>query len=302
MSKHLTVSKGRNRFSSYRFKQALAAHLFVLPAVLFFLVWYIYPMFRGIWISFHDWNIVTPPSWVGLKNFQTLAYDQDFWASVGKTAYYALSMPLKVVLALGLALIMNTRIPLRGFYRTVYFIPVVTSDLATALIWKWIYDPHFGLIAGFTRPFGVEPIPWLTSTRWAMPAIIIYGVWYGLGYVMVLFLAGLQGIAPEYYEAASIDGAGSWQQFRHITLPLLRPILLFVLITSTIAAVQVFAPAYAMTRGGPVGATRVIGLLIYQTGFEYLKMGYATTMALVMFVIMALAALIQRRLVGYHDV
>jgi multiple sugar transport system permease protein len=135
-----------------------------------------------------------------------------------------------------------------------------------------------------------------------MPAIILYGIWYGLGYVMVLFLAGLQGIAPDYYEAASIDGAGGWQKFRYITLPLLRPILLFVLITSTIAAVQVFAPAYAMTRGGPVGATRVIGLLIYQTGFEYLKMGYATTMALVMFVIMTVAAVIQRRLVGQHDV
>lgn len=290
-----------SRFASYTFRRALAAHLFVLPAILFFLVWYIYPMLRGIWITFHEWNIVTPPQWVGLKNFETLARDEEFWSSVGKTGYYALSMPLKVVLALILALIMNAKIPLRGFYRTVYFIPVVTSDLATALIWKWIYDPHFGLIAGVTRPLGFAPIPWLTSSTWAMPAIILYAIWFGMGYIMVLFLAGLQGIAPEYYEAASIDGASDWQQFWSITLPLLRPILLFVLITSMINAAQVFTPAYAMTRGGPAGATRVVGLLIYQTGFEYLKMGYAATMALVMFIILAVAALVQRRLVGQSD-
>lgn len=287
--------------TAYRYRQAIAAHLFVLPALLFFLVWYIYPMLRGIWITFHEWNIVTPPTWIGLKNYTTLAADEDFRSALGKTAYYALSMPLKVSLALLLALVMNAKIPFRGFFRTLYFIPVVTSDLATALIWKWIYDPYFGLIAGFTRPLGVEPIPWLTSSTYAMPAIIIYGVWGGLGYSMVLFLAGLQGIAPDYYEAASIDGAGRWQQFRYITLPLLRPMLLFILITSTIAAAQVFTPAYAMTRGGPAGATRVVGLLIYQTGFEYLKMGYAATMALIMFFIMALAAVIQRRLVGQHD-
>lgn len=287
----------KTQFSSYVTQKALAAHLFVLPAVLFFLVWYIYPMLRGIWITLYAWNIVTPPLWVGWQNYQTLVQDEEFWASVGKTAYYALSMPLKVLLAL----VMNARIPLRGLFRTLYFIPVVTSDLATALIWKWVYDPHFGLLAGIMRPLGLEPIPWLTSTTWAMPAIILYGVWGGLGYIMVLFLAGLQGIPPELYEAASMDGADGWRRFRHITLPLLRPILLFILITSTITAAQVFTPAYAMTRGGPVGATRVVGLLIYQTGFEYLKMGYATTMALFMFLIMGAAALIQRRVVGQHD-
>jgi ABC-type sugar transport system permease subunit len=196
---------------------------------------------------------------------------------------------------------MNSKLPFRSFFRTAYFIPVVTSGLATALIWKYIYDPHFGLIQGITRPLGLGAIPWLTSTTWAMPAIMIYGIWGGLGYVMVLFLAGLQGIPRDYYEAASIDGAGAWTQFRYVTLPLLRPVLLFILITQTIAAAQVFTPAYAMKRGGPVGATRVVSLLIYQTGFEYLKMGYAAAMAVVMFVIMSVAAMIQMRLVGRHD-
>ena len=286
---------------SYSAHKKLAAVLFVSPAVLFFLVWYIYPIGRGIWISLHEWNIVTPATFVGLRNFEQLFRDQDFFRALGRTGYYMLSMPIAVLLALILALIMNSKLPFRGFFRTVYFIPVVTSGLATSLIWKYIYDPHFGLIQGFTRPLGLGAIPWLTSTTWAMPAIMIYGIWGGLGYVMVLFLAGLQGIPQEYYEAASIDGAGGWQKFRHITLPLLRPVLLFILITQTIAAAQVFTPAYAMTRGGPVAATRVVSLLIYQTGFEYLKMGYAAAMAVVMFVIMGLAALIQMRVVGRHD-
>lgn len=288
--------------TSYKFKKALVAHLFVLPAVIFFLVWYIYPIFYGIWISFQDWNIVTPPTWAGLKNYATLLKDEDFFASLGRTGYYMLSMPISVILSLILALIMNSKLPLRGFFRTVYFMPVVTSGLATSLIWKWVYDPHFGLLQAITRPLGLGSIPWLTSTTWAMPAIMIYGVWGGLGYVMVLFLAGLQGIPQEYYGAASIDGASPWQQFRYITMPLLRPVLLFILITQTIASAQVFTPAYAMTRGGPVSATRVVSLLIYQTGFEYLKMGYASAMAVVMFAIMGIAAVIQMKLVGRHEV
>lgn len=284
--------------ATYNGRRALAAHLFVLPAIVFFLVWYVYPIGRAVWISFHDWNILTPPVWAGLDNFRKLAGDRDFFASLGRTGYYMLSMPITVVVALLLALVMNSKLPAKGFFRTVYFMPVVTSGLATSLIWKWVYDPHFGLIAGITRPLGLGAIPFLTSTQWAMPAIMIYGIWGGLGYVMVLFLAGLQGIVPDMYEAAAIDGADGRRQFRYITLPLLRPVLLFVLITQTIGAAQVFTPAYAMTRGGPVAATRVVSLLIYQTGFEYLKMGYASAMALVMFVIMGIAAIIQLRLVG----
>ncbi|MHB0875793.1 MAG: carbohydrate ABC transporter permease [Anaerolineae bacterium] len=284
--------------ASYNTRKAITAHLFVLPAVIFFLIWYVYPIGRGVWISFHDWNILTPPVWTGLSNFQDLAHDRDFFASLLKTGYYMLSMPVTVGLALLLALVMNSKLPAKGFFRTVYFMPVVTSGLATSLIWKWVYDPHFGLVAGITRPLGLGAIPFLSSPDWAMPAIMIYGIWGGLGYVMVLFLAGLQSIQPELYEAASIDGAGDRHRFRYITLPLLRPVLLFVLITQTIAAAQVFTPAYAMTRGGPVGATRVVSLLIYQTGFEYLKMGYASAMALVMFAIMGIAAVVQLRLVG----
>jgi ABC-type sugar transport system permease subunit len=288
----------RRAHLSFGARKALAAHLFVLPAVVFFLIWYIYPIGKAVWISFHNWNIMRPPVWAGLQNYQLLIQDKDFLTSLGKTGYYMVGMPVTVSLALLLALIMNSRLPARGFFRTIYFLPVVTSSLVTSLVWKWVYDPHFGLIAGVTRRLGLGAIPWLTSTDWAMPALIIYGVWGGLGYVMVLFLAGLQSIPPEYYEASGIDGAGKWQQFRYVTLPLLRPVLLFVLITQMIGAAQMFTPAYAMTRGGPVGATRVVSLLIYQTGFEYLKMGYASTMALAMFVIMIVAAILQMRLVG----
>lgn len=291
-----------NSLKSPRFRRALTAHIFVLPAVIFFLIWYIYPIGYGIWISFHEWNIVTPPKFIGLENFVKLAGDEDFFKSLGRTGYYMLSMPVAVIFALLLALIMNSKLPMKGLFRTIYFMPVVTSGLATALVWKWIYDPHFGLIASITRSMGLPSIPFLTSTTWAMPAVMIYGIWGGLGYIMMLFLAGLQGISKEYYEAASIDGAGFWQQFYYLTLPLLRPVLLFVLITQTLAAAQVFTPAYAMTGGGPVGATRVVSLYIYQTGFVYLKMGYASTMALFMFLVMGAAALIQIKLVGRHDV
>lgn len=283
---------------SFSSQKAVAAHLFVLPAIVFFLVWYVYPLGSAVWMSLNKWDIVTPPVWVGLSNFQNLFHDRHFFKALGLTGYYMVSMPIVIVLSLILALIMNSRIPLKGLFRTLYFLPVVTSSLVTSIVWKLIYDRHFGPIAGAMRLLGLEPIPWLSSTKWAMPAIIIYGIWGSLGSVMILFLAGLQGISPEFYEAAAIDGASKSQQFFHITMPLLRPVLLFVLITQMIGAAQVFTPAYVMTRGGPIGATRVLGLLIYQTGFEYFKMGYASAMALLLFVIMLVAAWAQLRVLG----
>jgi multiple sugar transport system permease protein len=291
-------TSGGRRVLSFGAKKAIAAHLFVLPAIAFFLVWYVYPIGSAIWMSLHKWDIMTPPEWVGLGNFRSLFQDEDFFKSLGLTAYYMVGMPIRVILALFLAVIMNSNLPGKGLFRTIYFLPVVTSTLVTSIVWKWVYDPYFGLIAGITRGLGLGAIPWLTSSTWAMPAVIIYGVWCGLGYVMVLFLAGLQGIPSEYYEAAAIDGANKRQQFAHITLPLLRPVLVFVLITQTIGAAQMFTPAYTMTRGGPIGATRVLGLLIYENGFEYLKMGYASTIALFLFFIMLSVALVQLRFFG----
>lgn len=292
----------RGTLSSFSLNnRAVAAHLFVLPGIVFFLFWYIYPIGSAIWMSFHEWDIVTPPRWVGLSNFLTLMRDEQFYKSLARTGYYMLGMPINISLALLLAVIMNSRLPAKGLFRTIYFLPVVTSSLVTAIVWKWVYDPNFGLIAGITRKLGLGAIPWLTSTKWAMPALIIYGIWGGVGFVMVLFLAGLQAIPTEYYEAASIDGAGRWRQFVHITLPLLRPVMLFVLITQMIGAAQMFTPAYAMTQGGPVGATRVLSLYIYENGFRYFKMGYASAIALLFFIIVLIVALIQLRLLGQRQ-
>jgi len=182
--------------------------------------------------------------------------------------------------------------------RTLYFLPSVTSFVAIALVWLWIYNPQYGLANAVLRGAGIPPLPWLNSTATALPALMIFGIWLGLGYQMVIFLAGLQGIPEELYEAARIDGGNPWQLFRHITLPLLRPTTLFVLVTSVIGSFQVFTSVYIMTAGGPSRSTDVIVYHIYQAAWEQLRMGYASAMAWVLFVVVMLATWVQFRLVG----
>jgi multiple sugar transport system permease protein len=281
-------------------RETLAAMLFLLPNILGFVIFTTGPVLASFGISLVDWNLLGTPRWVGLNNYALLLRDQEFWASLRATLYYtAGSIPLGIIPALALALALNQNIRGLAFYRTVYFIPVVSSTVAVALLWRWIYNPEFGMLNFLlNKLFALFRLPitapdWLQSTAWAMPAIILMSAWKGLGYNMVIYLAGLQGISRTFYEAAQIDGANAWQQFRFVTLPLLTPTTFFVTIIAVINSFQVFEQAYIMTAGGPARSTVTTVYYIYANGFQRYKMGYASAVAWALFALILVATLIQ---------
>lgn len=282
-----------------RINEVALAYLFLLPTLLGLLFFSLGPVVAGFLISFTNWNILLPPQWVGLLNYQALV-EQDLPRKVlWNTVYYTvLNVPLNMSLALGVALLLNQRLRFVSFYRAVYFLPVVSSTVAASLIWAWLFSPNFGPINYFLGLVGIPGPPWLGSTRWAMPAIIIMSVWKGFGTNMLIFLAGLQGIPQETMEAAMIDGAGSWQRFWRVTWPLLSPTTFFVLVISCIASFQVFEQVFIMTEGGPAYATTVLGLFIYLNAFRYNNMGYAAAAAYILFAIILAITLVQFRLQG----
>src|SRR5919201_2213582 len=280
-------------------QEELIAYAFILPSFLGFVVFLVVPMLFSLGISFYDWELLTPPQFVGIKNFQTLIADHVFTQVVVNTVYYTLGLvPMNLVVSLGLAVWLNTKLRGLTFYRSAFFLPVVTVTVAVALIWRWMYEPRFGIIDAALRAIGLPGPLWLGDERWAMPAIIIMSVWKGFGYNMVLFLAGLQGIPVSIYEAAMIDGASAWQRFWRITLPLLSPVIFLAVVLTVISSFQVFDQAYVMTRGGPANATNTIVLYIYQNGFEYFRMGYASAIAWVLFGVIFIFTLLQMRLQG----
>jgi ABC-type sugar transport system permease subunit len=224
--------------------------------------------------------------------------DSTFWNALKNTLVYTLNVPLAMAFSLTIALMMHRRLKWIGFLRTIYFLPSVTSFVAVALVWMWIYHPSFGIANFFLGLVGIPPLQWLNSTQTAMISVIIFSIWLGLGYQMVIFLAGLQGIPEEFYEAARIDGASNWQLFRRITLPLLKPTTFFILVTSLISSFQVFTSVYIMTAGGPVQSTDVIVYHIYTAAWEQLRMGYASAMSWVLFVIIMIATWVQFRVMG----
>jgi len=283
-------------------QEAIAAFLFLLPNIIGFFLFTVGPVLASLAISLVDWNLLTPPSWLGLENFAALFKDSDFWSSLAATLYYTLgSVPLGIVFSLLLAVALNQKIRGIGIYRTIYFIPVVSSLVAVSLMWRWMYNPTAGILNYLLSQFftflhlPITPPDWLQSPTWAMPAIILMSVWKGLGYNMVIYLAGLQGIPTSLYEAAEIDGASGLSKFLKITLPLLTPTTFFVLLMSFISSFQVFEQAYIMTQGGPARATVTTVYYIYQNGFTWYKMGYASAIAWVLFAIIMLLTVIQWR-------
>ena len=279
------------------YRDAIWAHLLLLPTYIGLFGLVLGPVVAGFVISFFRWDIVTSAEFIGLDNYATLVDDDLFWKAMRNTAYYVVgSIPPGVALALLLALALNQ--PLRGrvLFRTAYFLPVVSSTVAIAVLWGWIYNTQIGLLNYFVTRLGLDRIPWITSETWAMPSVIIMSVWKGLGYNMILFLAGLQSIPEEYYEAASIDGASAWRRFRDITLPLLSPTTFLVVVLSIIGSFQVFEQTYILTSGGPSWSTLTLVLLIFQRGFLDFRMGYASAMAYVLFAVVFLITLIQWRM------
>ncbi len=277
--------------------EALLAYLFLLPTLLGLLFFSLGPVIAGFLISFTNWNIFLAPQWIGLDNYQTLL-TQDLPRKVfSNTLYYTLvNVPLNMAVALGMALLLNLRLRGVSFYRAVYFLPVVSSTVAASLIWTWLYSPNFGPINYFLGEIGIKGPPWLASTTWAMPAVIIMSVWKGFGTNMLIFLAGLQGIPQELIEASMIDGANRWQRFWRITWPLLTPTTFFVLVISCIASFQVFEQVFVMTEGGPAYATSVMGLFIYLNAFRYNNMGYAAAAAYILFALILAITLAQLKL------
>jgi multiple sugar transport system permease protein len=266
------------------------------PTLFGLLVGTLGPVLAAIGISFSNWDVITPPTFAGLENYQNLLKDPTFRKALLNTVYYVgIMVPVSTVLSLGLALLMNQKLRAITWYRTAYFLPVVSSTVAVALVWSWIYSKDFGLLNFVLRSLGLEPIAWLSSTKWAMPAVIIMGVWGILGEGMIIFLAGLQSISQSYYEAAEVDGANGWQKLWRITLPLITPSLFFFFIITMINAFQTFEQIYIMTRGGPVNSTTTIVYYIYRNAFRNFKMGYASSQAIILFLIIMFLTLISWR-------
>ncbi len=273
--------------------------LFIIPAIGFLLVFNIYPLLRAFYLSFHNWSLAGAPEFVGFSNFIRMFTKDDWFSqSMKVTATYALGLnPVLWVSGLALAILMNRDLPARGVFRTIYFVPTVVSWVVVSIVWYSILHPSFGLNAMFMRIFfNAKGIQFLTHKDYALPMMISLSVWKSMGYVMVVFLAGLQAIPSVYYEAAAIDGANRLQQFLNVTLPLLMPTILFIMITSVIGSFQIFTPIQIMTEGGPAGATRVLPYLIYSNAFSYLRMGYASAMSVVLFVILMTLTILQVRI------
>jgi multiple sugar transport system permease protein len=275
----------------------LVGYLFVAPLILGLLVFTYGPVLAAFGLSFTKGDYISTPKWIGLDNYRALLDDKLFWKSLRNTLYYVVGVvPAGMVLSLLLALAMNQK--LRGivFFRSIFFLPTISSSVAISLMWLWIYNPEFGVFNFLLRQIGLKGPAWLSSSDWAMPAVIIMAVWRGLGYNMLIYLAGLQGIPDVYYEAAAIDGAGGWAKFWHITVPLLSPTTFMLLILGLIGAFQVFEYTYVMTQGGPVYATLTLVLNVYNNAFRDFQMGYASAMAYVLFFMLLGLTIIQFRL------
>ena len=271
--------------------------LFLGPGLLGLFIFTIIPILASLVLTFYAWDLLTPPQFIGVQNFVRLWSDGSFWAALAHTLAFILGyVPLVVAAALGMALALNVSLRGIGAIRTVFFFPVVSSWVAVALLWSWLFNPRFGLINYLLSLVGITGPGWLFDPNWAMPAIIITSVWKDLGFVLVLFLAGLQAIPNDYYEAASLDGANVFARFRYVTLPLLAPTTFFVVIISLINSFQVFDQVWVMTEGGPAGATSVLVEQIVRHAFSYGEMGYAAAISWVLFALVLGATLVQFRL------
>ena len=284
--------------------QALWGYLLVAPMMLGFTVFFLIALAASLVLSLTDWDVLTRPKWVGLDNYVRLFRDEAFLTAMQNTV--GLTIPnvvLRLAIALGLALALNSQIRFRALYRTIFFMPVLTMPVAVATIWKWLYDPTFGPINYMLGQFGLPRPEWLAHPGTALIAVVIVLLWSGVGYDMIIFLAGLQSIPRDYYEAAQIDGAGSWRQFRDITLPLLTPTTFFLLVIAIIGSLQVFDLVYVMTQVGSSNRFPTIVYYVYEEGFRNFRMGYAITIAWVLlFIILVFTVLqfrLQRRWVHY---
>lgn len=292
-------ASGAIRRSRWRFRsvdQHPVGYLFTLPYIIFFVAMIAYPLGFAIYLSFHEWSIVSDEKpFVGLDNFRRLIHDDLFWKALRNTLkFLVVNVPVTVVVSLILAVALNRGIRGRTFFRTAYFLPYVTAGVVIALIWKWMFATDGGIINDALSAIGLGRIGWLTSPFWSMITIALMVAWKQMGFYVVLYLGGLQGIPRQLYEAAEVDGANALQRFWTITVPQLRPITLLVVILSTIVGFQLFTEPYIMTGGGPLNSSLSVVLYIYQKAFSSLEFGYAAAIGMVLAVVIMVTALIQR--------
>ena len=269
---------------------------FLLPALLPLLIFRVFPMIASILVSLTNWNLLKAPVFLGLDNYIGLVGDQNFHKALFNTFYYMVGyLPLVLIGALTTAVLLNSKLKGATFFRGIYFLPVVTSWVVVALLWKWLLSPQGGMVNFLLSLVGIDGPGWWTDRNWAMPSIIIASAWKDLGFNMLILLAGLQSIPEHLYEAARIDGAGRWQRLRYITLPLLTPSILFVMILAMIGAFQVFDQVWIMTEGGPAGATTVVMEQVVKNAFKYGLMGEASSMSWILFAIILAFTVAQLR-------
>jgi multiple sugar transport system permease protein len=275
----------------------LAPYLFIAPNLLLFSVFVFFPLLYAAYISVHQWSLIDTPEFVAAKNYTRLLSDGQFWQSLQNTLVYSIAtVPTSLFLGLMLAIGLNRQLAARSLLRSLYFLPVVVSSVATAVIAAWLFNDNYGVINAMLKNVGIGPVAWLSTPQWALPSIILTTLWVRIGFCMVVYLAALQSISPSYYEAARMDGASRLQQFRFVTWPLLRPTTFLLLILNVIYSFQVFDLIFVMTGGGPGFSTTMIVQYIYQAAFASGEMGYASAMGMVLFVLILLFTLIQWRI------
>jgi len=296
MSTIAASQPAKRRRGSLQRTEAIWGIGLALPWLIGFVVWTAGPMLASIVLSLTSWDLLSPPKFVGLANYATLiGNDPSVFQSLKVTTLYAFfALPLNLALGLFVAVLLNQKVRFQSFIRTVYYLPAVVSGVAVALLWSWIFSPDFGMLNTLLSYVGITGPGWLASETWVLPSFILMSLW-GVGGAMIIYLAGLQGIPTEMYEAAQVDGASDWVRFWSITIPMVSPVLLFNLIIGIIQALQEFVRAYIMTNGGPHDASLFFMLYLYRNAFEYFKMGYASSLAWVLFIyIMVLTVLVLR--------
>jgi multiple sugar transport system permease protein len=290
-------------------REALYGYLFISPWLIGFLIFTIGPMLASLYFSFTDYNIVNPPSWVGLANYAKIFSgipdairthspealgDPLFWKSLQVTLYYAMmALPLGLIVSFFLAILLNQKIPGVNLWRTIYFLPSVIAGVAVTILWVRIFNPRVGILNPILEKFGVPGPGWLSSPNWAVPALVIMSLW-GIGGGMIIYLAGLQGVPTDLYDASKVDGANLFQRFRYVTFPMMTPVIFYELVLSLIATFQYFTEAYVASggSGGPARSTLFYNLYLYQNAFKYFDMGYASTMAWILFVVVLVLTLL----------
>ncbi|NPV07089.1 MAG: sugar ABC transporter permease [Anaerolineae bacterium] len=285
MQARAVVRAGRRRMSPSERREAIEGYVSISPWLFGLVIFTLGPIVASLYFSFTEYEVVKTPVFIGLDNYQRLVGDRLFWQSLKVTGtYVGVSVPVGILLSFAVALLMNQKVRLIGFFRTAYYMPNLVPAVGSAILWIWIFNPEFGLLNTFLASIGIQGPLWLAHSKWALPALIIMSLW-GVGGGMLIYLAGLQGIPTDLYEAAEVDGAGQWRRFLHVTVPQMTPVLFFNLVMGIIGSFQVFTAGYIMTGGGPRYATYFYVLYLYNNAFQYFRMGYASALAWILAII-----------------